>query len=187
MSTATISCSTPEAIIRYEIGGADPTESSPLYSSPVDFTGEIRAKAWKNGMLESDIAVAVSEEEEMYYKVYEADAVPKFVFDSDLATYINSNRFLNLNFRLAVENQSSLDLIEYQLGFIRTESVGSAYSHTFNFFQLIYTSDNGSTFELYDPYTDYITFNTNGNNGNAIISNYSGGFNFYLSVWGNIN
>ena len=65
MSTATISCSTPDAIIRYEIGGADPTESSPLYSSPVEFSGEIRAKAWKNGMLESDIAVAVSEEADM--------------------------------------------------------------------------------------------------------------------------
>ena len=60
MSTATISCSTPDAIIRYETRGADPTESSPLYSSPVEFTGEIRAKAWKDGYESSDITVAVS-------------------------------------------------------------------------------------------------------------------------------
>lgn len=66
MSTATISCSTPDAIIRYEIGGVDPTESSPLYSSPVEFSGEIRAKAWKEGYESSDIAVAVAlEEDEM--------------------------------------------------------------------------------------------------------------------------
>lgn len=62
MSTATISCSTPDAVIRYEIGGVDPTESSPLYSTPVEFSGEIRAKAWKEGMEASDIAVAVEED-----------------------------------------------------------------------------------------------------------------------------
>lgn len=67
MSTATISCSTPDAIIRYEIGGVDPTESSPLYSSPVEFSGEIRAKAWKEGMEASDIAVAVEEDDVPYY------------------------------------------------------------------------------------------------------------------------
>ena len=72
MSTATISCSTPDAIIRYEIGGVDPTESSPLYSSPVEFTGEIRAKAWKEGMEASDIAVAVEEDDvPYYYKEYD--------------------------------------------------------------------------------------------------------------------
>lgn len=69
MSTATISCSTPDAVIRYEIGGVDPTESSPLYSSPVDFSGEIRAKAWKEGMEASDIAVAVEEDGYMYQEL----------------------------------------------------------------------------------------------------------------------
>lgn len=72
MSTATISCSTPDAIIRYEIGGVDPTESSPLYSSPVEFSGEIRAKAWKEGLEASDIAVAVEEDDvPYYYKEYD--------------------------------------------------------------------------------------------------------------------
>lgn len=64
MSKATITCSTPDAVIRYTTDKTDPTESSPVYIQPVDFTDEIRARAWKDGMLESDIAVAVALEDE---------------------------------------------------------------------------------------------------------------------------
>lgn len=60
MSKATITCSTPDAVIRYTTDKTDPTEASPVYTSPVDFTDEIRARAWKDGMLESDIAIAVA-------------------------------------------------------------------------------------------------------------------------------
>ena len=91
MSTATISCSTPDAIIRYEIGGVDPTESSPLYSSPVEFSGEIRAKAWKEGMIESDIAVAVTGGEDMAYYRNEIQLTnitvdPSYSFDCNVSS-----------------------------------------------------------------------------------------------------
>jgi len=47
--TVELSCATPEAVIRYTMDESDPTEDSPVYSSPisVDQTMTIRAKAFK--------------------------------------------------------------------------------------------------------------------------------------------
>lgn len=104
MSTATISCSTPDAIIRYEIGGVDPTESSPLYSAPVEFSGEIKAKAWKDGMEESDIAVSVSTEEEMY-KEFTTDGTSAYwALDSEIWNYFKDNKFLPFNIILILDD-----------------------------------------------------------------------------------
>lgn len=109
MSTATISCSTPDAIIRYEIGGADPTEQSPLYSSPVEFAGEIRAKAWKEGMVESDIAVAVAEEEDEMTRIeipYSySNGSPKFCFEMSRQLTLDEMRAIrnSRNFGIVIE------------------------------------------------------------------------------------
>lgn len=50
-----ITCGTTGAEIRYTTDGSMPTQSSPLYSSPIQLTAtsHIRAKAWKSGWLPS--------------------------------------------------------------------------------------------------------------------------------------
>ena len=50
----TISCTTPDAVIHYTENGSDPTESSPVYSTPITLSSTtevtLKAKAWKIGM-----------------------------------------------------------------------------------------------------------------------------------------
>ena len=56
----TISCDTPEAVIRYTLDGSDPTESSPIYTMPILIrnTTTIKARAYRVGWLPSTIATA---------------------------------------------------------------------------------------------------------------------------------
>jgi hypothetical protein len=56
----TITCGTPEAIIRYTLDGTDPTESSPMYTTPILIrnTTTIKARAYKSGLAPSAIATA---------------------------------------------------------------------------------------------------------------------------------
>ncbi|HOM71722.1 MAG TPA: chitobiase/beta-hexosaminidase C-terminal domain-containing protein, partial [Armatimonadota bacterium] len=58
--TVTIGCATPGAVIRYTTDGTDPTESSPIYSSPVtvDASKILKAKAWKTDYFPSFTASA---------------------------------------------------------------------------------------------------------------------------------
>lgn len=65
MATCTIACDTADAIIRYTTNGADPTESDTVYSTPfsVDAGVTVKAKAWKDGMLESAVASGEAPEE----------------------------------------------------------------------------------------------------------------------------
>ncbi|MBW6515655.1 MAG: chitobiase/beta-hexosaminidase C-terminal domain-containing protein [Candidatus Cloacimonetes bacterium] len=58
--TVTITCTTEGATIRYTTDGTDPNEISPVYSDPIMIDGNttIKARAYKTGWLESDIAVA---------------------------------------------------------------------------------------------------------------------------------
>ena len=53
-----ITCATEGATIRYTLDGTDPTESSPVYSSPIfiDDDTMIKARAWKSGMNPSLVA-----------------------------------------------------------------------------------------------------------------------------------
>ena len=53
-----ITCSTPDSIIRYTLDGNDPTETSTLYEREFDVTPPITVKArgFKEGMLASDVA-----------------------------------------------------------------------------------------------------------------------------------
>ena len=46
-----INCSQSDAVVRYTTDGSEPLETSPIYSSPVDFDGPVyvRAKAFKDG------------------------------------------------------------------------------------------------------------------------------------------
>jgi hypothetical protein len=55
---ATISTATSGATIRYTTNGVDPTSSSTVYSSPLNFnsTVTLKARAFKNGMTNSDAA-----------------------------------------------------------------------------------------------------------------------------------
>lgn len=55
--TVTLACSTSGATIRYTTDGSAPTESSPVYSSPISVSGPgmVRAKAWKAGFFPSPI------------------------------------------------------------------------------------------------------------------------------------
>ena len=54
-----ITCSTPDSIIRYTLDGNDPTETSTLYEGEFDVTPPVTVKArgFKEGWIESDVAV----------------------------------------------------------------------------------------------------------------------------------
>ena len=56
----TISCSTPDATIRYTVDGSDPNDSSPVYATPIHIeeTTVIKAQASKAGMETSSISTA---------------------------------------------------------------------------------------------------------------------------------
>jgi hypothetical protein len=56
--SVTLSCATPGATVRYTTDGTDPTTSSSLYSSPipVTVTTTIKARAYKTGLADSDLA-----------------------------------------------------------------------------------------------------------------------------------
>ena len=65
-----ISCDTPDAAIHYTTDGTDPTESSQVYSgAPLEIkeTKTIKAKAYKSGVLSSEIAVGI-------YTITDSDA-----------------------------------------------------------------------------------------------------------------
>ena len=53
-----ITCSTPDSIIRYTLDGNDPTETSTLYEGEFDVTPPVTVKArgFKEGWIESDVA-----------------------------------------------------------------------------------------------------------------------------------
>jgi hypothetical protein len=59
--TVAITCATTGAVIRYTNDGTDPTTSSPAYINPITVTRTttIKARAFKNGMTDSDIATAM--------------------------------------------------------------------------------------------------------------------------------
>ncbi|MGD0978849.1 MAG: chitobiase/beta-hexosaminidase C-terminal domain-containing protein [Candidatus Bathyarchaeia archaeon] len=59
--SVTISCATSEATIRYTVDGSEPTSSSTVYSIPISVssgTVTVKAKAFKDGMIDSDTASA---------------------------------------------------------------------------------------------------------------------------------
>ena len=59
--SVTIACATSGATIRYTTNGADPTSASPAYVNPIPVTQTttIKARGFKGGMTDSDIATAV--------------------------------------------------------------------------------------------------------------------------------
>ena len=56
--TIEMSCETEGAEIRYTLDGSEPTETSELYSAPIEVAppATIKARGFKDGMLDSDIA-----------------------------------------------------------------------------------------------------------------------------------
>jgi hypothetical protein len=60
VQTVTISCSTSGATIRYTTDGSEPSATSTAYSGPlaIDATNTIKAKAFKDGMTDSETATA---------------------------------------------------------------------------------------------------------------------------------
>ena len=63
--TIQIKCATSDATIRYTLDGNNPTESSTLYRGQFEVTSPVtvKAKAWKSGMLASDVAMYEVEHE----------------------------------------------------------------------------------------------------------------------------
>lgn len=61
-----LACATQGATIRYTTNGSEPTTSSRVYFSPIPIsvTSTIKARAYKNGMLPSDIATATYTKQE---------------------------------------------------------------------------------------------------------------------------
>lgn len=59
--SVTISCSTAGAVIRYTTDGVDPTQSDPVYTSPVpvDHSMTLKAKAWKTDWSPSSVRSAL--------------------------------------------------------------------------------------------------------------------------------
>jgi len=60
---ASLSCATDGANIRYTLDGTDPTTSAQPYTVPLTISGltqkTLKAKAWKTGFAESDVATAI--------------------------------------------------------------------------------------------------------------------------------
>ncbi len=58
--SVSISCATPGATIRYTTNNSEPTSSSPIYTDAITVsqTTTIKARAYKNGLIDSDIAGA---------------------------------------------------------------------------------------------------------------------------------
>lgn len=56
MAKLQITCATEGAEIRYTTDGSDPTLQSDLYTAPIEASGTVKAKAWKEGMLSSEVA-----------------------------------------------------------------------------------------------------------------------------------
>ncbi|GAF75646.1 unnamed protein product, partial [marine sediment metagenome] len=77
----TISCSTSGATIHYTTNGVEPTESDPVYSSPINIssTTTLKAKAWKSGWNPSEVKSAD-------YTITGTVATPTFDPDGDTYT-----------------------------------------------------------------------------------------------------
>lgn len=58
--SVSISCATPNAIIKYTTNGSDPNSSSPVYSTPISVSQNttLKAKATKSGWTDSSVATA---------------------------------------------------------------------------------------------------------------------------------
>ncbi|GEM_PF-1207408 len=68
-----ISCATPEAVIRYTTNNTDPTAASSIYTTPLNITCSttVKAKAFRLGWTDSQIATA-------YYQITNTVAAPTF-------------------------------------------------------------------------------------------------------------
>lgn len=77
-TNVTLTCATEGATIRYTLDGTDPTESSPVYSSPIfiDDDTMIKARAWKDGMNPSAVAAET-------YTYYSSQGAPKGDYFAD--------------------------------------------------------------------------------------------------------
>ena len=98
--TVTIACTTEDATIHYTMDGTDPTESSPIYSSPlfITETTTVKAMAVKDGYENSAIATAV----------YVIQAGVATVFNQDWEGEMNGWTFVD------VEGEMSWDVASYQ-------------------------------------------------------------------------
>ncbi|MDD2331126.1 MAG: chitobiase/beta-hexosaminidase C-terminal domain-containing protein [Candidatus Cloacimonetes bacterium] len=80
--SVSISCATPDAIIRYTTNGTDPGTSSAAYINPLSFNAdtELRARAYKEGMNPSSVCSAL-------YNINLSQVIPTPVFDPPAGSY----------------------------------------------------------------------------------------------------
>ena len=120
--TVTITCATPDAVIRYTTDGTVPTESSTLYSAPftVSATTTITAKAWKVNMIPSEAAsVTISFPEQVAniaaFKAAAATNQERQIM-SDVTFVFRSGRFIFVE-----DNTAAMLVYDYNTPVITTQ------------------------------------------------------------------
>ncbi len=94
-----IACSTSSSVIRYTLNGSEPTDSSSLYSTPIDLKNDatVKAKAFKSGLTESKVASAA-------YTFSVAGSPPPAPLN--LSVTLNANRSASLSWDPVAEASS---------------------------------------------------------------------------------
>ena len=120
--TVTITCATPDAVIRYTTDGTEPTEASALYSAPftVSATATIAAKAWKTNMIPSATAsVTISFPEQVAniaaFKAAAATNEERQIM-SDVTFVFRSGRFMYVE-----DNTAAMLIYDYNTPVITTQ------------------------------------------------------------------
>ena len=120
--TVTITCATPDAVIRYTTDGTVPTESSTVYSAPftVSATTTITAKAWKANMIPSETAsVTISFPEQVSniaaFKAAAATNQERQIM-SDVTFVFRSGRFIFVE-----DNTAAMLIYDYNTPVITTQ------------------------------------------------------------------
>jgi Spore coat assembly protein len=103
----TLSCKTEGAVIYYTTDGTEPTQGSARYTGaiPVGATGMIRAKAYRDGYIESDVLTAT-------YLIGDAHDLPVVSLVTDPDLLFGTEHGIYTNFSQKWEVPASMELIE---------------------------------------------------------------------------
>ncbi|MBR1611831.1 MAG: chitobiase/beta-hexosaminidase C-terminal domain-containing protein, partial [Methanobrevibacter sp.] len=189
--SVTLSCSTTDATIRYTLDGTTPTSTSTVYSSSitVNATKTIKAKAFKSGLTDSDVASAT-------YTIQ--CATPTFSVNAGtynesksvtLSTTYGTKIYYTTNGSdpttssteytgaITVSQTTTIKAIAWKSGCSNSEIASRTYTikcatPTFSVAQGTYTTNQ--SVELSTTYGDKIYYTTNGNTPTTSSSEYTG-------------